>query len=223
MQLESSEITSTAILDYLDHLSPDAAELFSMLGLMAWPLAGCAILTLAIVLERSVFFIRQYAFKPRVYRNFISKVDDYKEVSKPLRDEAVSMALIDAQKNFQSGIRLLRTISVVSPMLGLLGTILGIISAFKVIAVQKGPVSPSLIADGLWEAMLTTAVGLMIALPAIMAAFILKHIAGNYLHNLGVTLNKLSMEYALQKETLGEFEQAGTDIQEDTSKDIRAA
>ena len=76
----------------------------------------------------------------------------------------VNVMLSELQKPYYSGIQELRIIGAISPVLGLLGTIFGIISAFQIISLQAGPISPSMIAQGLWEAMLTTAAGLCIAL-----------------------------------------------------------
>jgi biopolymer transport protein ExbB len=54
-------------------------------------------------------------------------------------------------------------------MLGLLGTVLGMIKAFMVIQEMGGKVNASVLAGGIWEAMLTTALGLGVALPTIVA------------------------------------------------------
>jgi biopolymer transport protein ExbB len=84
-------------------------------------------------------------------------------------------------------------------MLGLLGTILGIIVAFKVIAAHTGPVSPNMIADGLWEAMLTTAAGLFIALPCLLVAHIFRSLGEKQLGDFCLRLNKLSMSFEMEK------------------------
>ena len=62
----------------------------------------------------------------------------------------------------------LADIAAVSPMVGLLGTVLGMIQAFNVIAFQTGAVKPILLASGISKAMVTTATGLMIAIPAMI-------------------------------------------------------
>ncbi len=63
----------------------------------------------------------------------------------------------------------LATIANITPMLGLLGTVLGMIKAFMVIQEMGGKVNAALLAGGIWEAMLTTALGLAVALPAMVA------------------------------------------------------
>ena len=62
----------------------------------------------------------------------------------------------------------LADIAVISPMVGLLGTVLGMIQAFNVIAFQTGAVKPILLASGISKAMVTTATGLIIAIPAMI-------------------------------------------------------
>ncbi len=70
-------------------------------------------------------------------------------------------------------IRLLELIAIVAPLLGLLGTVLGMIRAFQSLAAAEGAANASLLAGGIWEALLTTAAGLMVAIPAAIAASLL--------------------------------------------------
>jgi len=61
---------------------------------------------------------------------------------------------------------LLRLISVISPLLGLLGTVLGIFKVFRVVGTQS-VVNPAVLANGIWEALTTTIIGLTITIPAL--------------------------------------------------------
>ena len=70
----------------------------------------------------------------------------------------------------QSWLRGLLTIGQMTPLLGLLGTVLGMITAFMRIETAGSAVNPALLAGGIWEALLTTAAGLTIAIPT-MAAY----------------------------------------------------
>ncbi len=65
--------------------------------------------------------------------------------------------------------RLLELIGLIAPLLGLLGTILGMISAFQALQMAGSKADPALLAGGIWEALLTTALGLVVAIPAIVA------------------------------------------------------
>ena len=58
------------------------------------------------------------------------------------------------------------TVSGGAPMLGFLGTVTGMIQAFIAIAQQEGTVSPKLLSGGIYEAMVTTAAGLIVGIPA---------------------------------------------------------
>ena len=62
-----------------------------------------------------------------------------------------------------------------------------------------------MIADGLWEAMLTTAAGLMIALPALLLAYLFHHLADRQISKLCLRLNKLSMSFEMDKQTSDSF------------------
>ena len=67
-----------------------------------------------------------------------------------------------------SRLSILATIGNIAPLLGLLGTVIGMIKAFMVIQEMGGKVNASVLAGGIWEAMLTTAFGLAVALPTIV-------------------------------------------------------
>nr|WP_232281946.1 MotA/TolQ/ExbB proton channel family protein [Roseobacter sp. SK209-2-6] len=70
-------------------------------------------------------------------------------------------------------IRLLELIAMVSPLLGLLGTVLGMIQSFQELELAEGAANASLLAGGIWQALLTTAAGLLVAIPAAVAAGLL--------------------------------------------------
>ena len=66
----------------------------------------------------------------------------------------------------EKNLSLLATISGAAPMLGFLGTVMGMISAFMAIAQEEGAVSPKLLSSGIYEAMVTTAAGLLVGIIA---------------------------------------------------------
>ena len=90
-----------------------------------------------------------------------------------LRDEDVAseIARVGALElgSLQSYFRWLEIIGNVSPLLGLLGTVIGMIQAFQKLEAGGSKVDPALLSGGIWTALLTTAVGLVVALPAITA------------------------------------------------------
>lgn len=70
-------------------------------------------------------------------------------------------------------IRTLELIAMISPLLGLLGTVLGMIRAFRELALAEGAANAAILASGIWQALLTTAAGLVVAIPAAIAAALL--------------------------------------------------
>ncbi|MBF9048391.1 MotA/TolQ/ExbB proton channel family protein [Roseobacter sp. HKCCD9010] len=69
----------------------------------------------------------------------------------------------------RGGLRALELIATIAPLLGLLGTVLGMIAAFQALQVAGTRADPATLAGGIWEALLTTAAGMAVAIPASMA------------------------------------------------------
>ncbi|MCZ2355928.1 MAG: MotA/TolQ/ExbB proton channel family protein [Bacteroidia bacterium] len=82
---------------------------------------------------------------------------------------------------------ILATVSGAAPMLGFLGTVTGMISAFMQIATLEGNVSPSDLAGGIYEAMLTTAAGLIVGIPAYIGFNFLTTMIGEVIFKMEVT------------------------------------
>lgn len=72
-------------------------------------------------------------------------------------------------------IEYLNVIANVSPMLGLLGTVMGMVESFNTISVAAGGVDPRLLAGGIFEALMTTVMGLIVAIPAFFAFSIFRN------------------------------------------------
>ena len=70
-------------------------------------------------------------------------------------------------------IRLIELVAMIAPLLGLLGTVLGMIQSFQELELAQGAANASVLAGGIWQALLTTAVGLIVAIPAAIAATLL--------------------------------------------------
>ncbi len=68
----------------------------------------------------------------------------------------------------EGGFRLLDSVAQLAPLLGLFGTVLGMINAFQSLQKAGAQVDPSLLAGGIWVALLTTAAGLAVAMPTAM-------------------------------------------------------
>ncbi|MBK1651855.1 MotA/TolQ/ExbB proton channel family protein [Halorhodospira halochloris] len=83
-----------------------------------------------------------------------------------LREEVTRLAT-GRLEQLRSHLRGLEAIGVLSPLLGLLGTVLGMIEAFRQLEAAGSQVDPSALSGGIWEALLTTAAGLALAIPAV--------------------------------------------------------
>ena len=84
------------------------------------------------------------------------------------REEAMRLArrlLVEARQ----GVRGLEVIATIAPLLGLLGTVLGMIAAFQALQGAGAGADPTVLAGGIWEALLTTAAGMAVAIPASVA------------------------------------------------------
>ncbi len=71
--------------------------------------------------------------------------------------------------HLEGGFRFLDSVAQLTPLLGLFGTVLGMIAAFQALQEAGDQVDPAALAGGIWVALLTTAVGLAIAMPTSMA------------------------------------------------------
>lgn len=85
-----------------------------------------------------------------------------------LREEASRLAQRELD-GVGSGLKTLALVATVSPLLGLLGTVIGMIDAFRAMEAAGNQVDPSILSGGIWVALLTTAAGLVVAIPAAAA------------------------------------------------------
>jgi biopolymer transport protein ExbB len=168
-------------------------EVFLKGGIIMWPILLCSILGLAVIIER-YFVIRKAkinvpAFMVKI-RGLIKKKDisgamsycmeekspaanivrkglkKYKLGHQRVR-EAIENAGGQEVQKLEKGLTILATVAGVAPLLGFLGTVTGMISAFMTIQDLAGAANPSDLAGGIWEALLTTAFGLIVGIPAL--------------------------------------------------------
>lgn len=91
-----------------------------------------------------------------------------------LKEQSGKNARLEAEAEtglapLEGGFRMLDTVAQLAPLLGLLGTVLGMIEAFQALQSAGSQVDPSALAGGIWAALLTTAAGLTVAMPASVA------------------------------------------------------
>jgi biopolymer transport protein ExbB len=168
-------------------------DMFFKGGVVMWPILICSILGLAVVIDRFIVLrkarINVPAFMVRI-RGFIKKKDISGAISYCMEDKSPISNIVrkglkkykfghdrvkDAIENagsqevskLEKGLNVLATVAGVAPLLGFLGTVTGMISAFMTVQELQGAVGPSDLAGGIWEALITTAYGLFVGIPAL--------------------------------------------------------
>lgn len=108
-----------------------------------------------------------------------------------IREEATRVA-VGHLESLREHLRTLEMVATLSPLLGLLGTVLGMIDAFQRLESAAGTqVDPALLSGGIWEALLTTAVGLAVAIPATMAQSYLERVIDRFRHRMEDALTRV--------------------------------
>jgi biopolymer transport protein ExbB len=149
------------------------------------PLLACSVAALAVGIERAVVLALERRRLERRARAFLAPVrgGDAREarralnrapdfLSRMLRASIGARRPVDPdepQRLWRRRLGVLSTVATIAPLLGLLGTVTGMIAAFQQIqtlAAAGRPAGPGDLAGGIWEALLTTAAGLIVAIPA---------------------------------------------------------
>ncbi len=163
-------------------------------GIIMVPILVCSVIALAIVIER-LYFIRTTQENPeQTLRQFndtlrnnplAHETQDLQGTQDSLKrmilaglrlkglprwkmEERLTEVGQEEINRHSKYIRGLEVIASITPLLGLLGTVIGMVQAFNKVADHKGIVDPSLLAGGIWEALLTTAAGLSVAIPTMV-------------------------------------------------------
>lgn len=174
----------------MEEVWPNAWSFVERLGPVAIPLLLCSIAALAVMVERlSAILLHR---RGRVLEAGIAILSDPRHPGRAEREEAASLWLEGQRAQLTRGLGFLQLIAGIAPMLGLLGTVLGMVVAFQAIADHDGPVNPSLLADGLWQALLTTVVGMAIALPVTVANWAFRAAADQRIAVLALILTRQS-------------------------------
>ncbi len=108
--------------------------------------------------------------------------------------EAIEDAGLHEVPKLEKNLSALATIAHVSPLLGLLGTVTGMVNTFQIIqqrAQAMYPVDPSILARGIWEALITTVAGLIVAIPSFVAYNYLVSRVGNLIVEMEILATDL--------------------------------
>lgn len=168
-------------------------DLFLRGGLVMYPILLCSLITVTVIIEKYIVLAqskidpKQLMMKIRaaLTRNdVIGAVDACTKVKAPVANilkhgvlnykygaqavkEAIEVAGKEEIFHLEKRLSVLASMAGIAPMLGFLGTVTGMIQAFQTIENLGGNVNPSVLAGGIWEAMLTTAFGLVVGIPAL--------------------------------------------------------
>ena len=170
-------------------------DFFAKGGILVCPIILCSVVALAIFVERIISFVRVRIRGDGLVKEVAQHVKNGKsakalelarESKSPMGRvlvDAIEVAEQDHEtletviinstgrevRELSRYLQALATIANITPLLGLLGTVVGMMKAFMVIQQMGGKVNAAVLAGGIWEAMMTTALGLSVALPAMVA------------------------------------------------------
>jgi biopolymer transport protein ExbB len=96
-----------------------------------------------------------------------------REMSQKSREAEILRVGSGDIRYLESYLRSLEMVAMIAPLMGLLGTVIGMIQSFSKLAIAGTRVDPTILAGGIWEALLTTAGGLAVAIPALAAHYVL--------------------------------------------------
>ncbi|WP_018247966.1 MotA/TolQ/ExbB proton channel family protein [Orenia marismortui] len=204
--------------------------LFQKGGVFMYPLLICSTIVLAIVLERCYYFSKVKDCSDKTLEEVEQLVYQHRTLeAKEVCEDTncpVSQVLSTGIKNYQKpreerdrilqrigskelqkmgkNIRGLGIIAHVSPLIGLLGTVTGMIKAFMKIYELGGSVDPSVLAGGISEALITTAAGLTVAIPAMLFYQYFEGKLDGYYNNMKEAVQLLSEWLGEKQSELGE-------------------
>jgi biopolymer transport protein ExbB len=170
-------------------------DLFFKAGPFVWPIVIASIIGFARFLERAYTFFRYRSADGELVGEVIGLVgtgrtteaaDLCKRTVGPVakvvgsvvqalgrpadeREQIVTVTGNREIRDMEHGLRSIAVIARIAPLLGLLGTVVGLVEAFRAVSTMQGPPDPSVLASGIWQALLTTVAGLLVAIPAIIS------------------------------------------------------
>jgi len=190
-------------------------------GIIFTSLFVLSIVTVAIVTLKifEIYFLRRLDFSNFYSLLIADKNNDFNDVRKdiivtlPKSKQNIILSLVDLISSNNSKIDIekeidslknkefkkiysflpsLEVISQVSPLVGLLGTVIGMIDSFNELELGGSLVDPSILAGGIWTALLTTAMGLIVAIPALVSHYFLEKKINDLFDDFEILISKLS-------------------------------
>jgi biopolymer transport protein ExbB len=188
-------------------------------GPLMWPILLCSIFAVAIVVERLWYLRRIDIDTQDFFTNLLDKIkrhqikealDDCDRIQHPVARifksgvlkydrprsqirEAIEDASLYEIPKLEKNLSALATVAHIAPLLGFLGTVTGMIRCFQIIQAKAtvfNPVVPADLAGGIWEALLTTVAGLVVAIPA----FVVYNYLVSRINNIILEMERASTE-----------------------------
>jgi len=202
-------------------------ELFERGGIMMYPLALASLLAVALVIERAFALRKRKIIIPEilaVVKNFTSLKDmdlaksmcdkydspfsnivklslDYHVLSKGELREIIEDQGRQETRKLEKGLVALETIAAISPLMGLLGTVLGMVRVFEVIK-DQGIGQTAALSGGISEALLTTVSGLFVGIPVLIAFYYFSSKSEDLILDIEKYSNQLIQKISLLKTRL---------------------
>jgi biopolymer transport protein ExbB len=193
-------------------------------------LVGCSIITLAITLERAWYYWKRsgnadqtfsfamqklgsgavdeatWALKSTPHPMGIAALQVIQNLGRPGTsiEEKLQITLSQQKMLLERNLGLLGTLAAVAPLIGLLGTVWGIMRAFHDMSLA-GSAAPSVVAAGVAEALTTTAAGLVVAVPAVL-------LYNHFSRRMNVMLTEAENNALSIRNTMNELGLSGTDV-----------
>jgi len=142
---------------------------------------------------------------PGILANVIHAGLKHAPSGKQAAEDAMGSAIIGENARFQSKIAYLSVIGVIAPMIGLTGTVVGMIQAFAAMG-QAGAADPSKLSGAIGHVLHATASGLAVAIPAFVFYYLIRNRVGHSIHELSDTANDLFRKFPYNHLAAVEFE-----------------
>ena len=138
-------------------------------GVFMAPIVLASVLALALILDR--LYVLGWIWRGLARRSGPPALKAFRQRIAQCPKDAECMGLEASRivHTLEARMRGIEVIGRIAPLLGLLGTVAGLVKAFMTISAHKGGIDPSLLAGGIWQALLTTIAGLVVAIPCIVA------------------------------------------------------
>jgi biopolymer transport protein ExbB len=187
-------------------------------GFLMWPLLLCSIAALAIVVERIIYLLYhnlkledlkqsvedgirygnleevkkflEGQTQRRMGARILLTLVNRSELSERRLERAVEAEAMNCIGSLENGFNFLTALGSISPLTGFLGTVTGMISAFRSIA-EAADVNAQIVANGIYEALITTVFGLIIAIIAMTAHSLFTHIVDRFASEVEVVCSDL--------------------------------